>query len=754
MSPLTLNGVSMDGVVHAYVPEPDLRVDPSLTLHTDDDASPDPVTYEVIRHRLWNINEEHGLTIQKVSGSPIAKYARDFNPCIMTEGAEYVYFGPYIAMHAGVQDLNARWILEYLAADPGVHEGDMFLCNDPWIGATHQSDTSVLCPVFWDGALFCWVANTLHFADLGGVRAGGWSPSATDVYSEPLPTPPVKIVAGGELRRDVENLWKRRSRVPEMTALDLRALLAGNSVARDAVLDLIRAHGPAIVKAVMRKVIDDAERAFVAKLDAIPDGEWREEGYLEAAGPGDRGTYRGVLTVTKAGDRLRFANAGSDAAAGVLNSTYSGWRSAILAVVSSVMCADSLRAVGGALRHIDFVPSSGALATANHPAAVSSGVIFASANALNLSTRCLAKMLALGEGTLEDVIASGGIGHFPIDSLSGVDQYGEYFSNAMLDFNATPMGAGATADGVHTATPFWAPLLIAPNVEDNEQVMPITYLWRRERRDSGGAGRFMGGVGLDIAFVPHSGSTVTHQIASCGVGIPASTGVFGGLPGAPNRFTMVRGSDVRAAWDAGRTPATLDEIAGRRVLLQSKMADLDQGPDDVMIIGGAGGGGVGDPLEREPARVIADVQRGYVSAAAATEVFGVVLAAGALDEAATHRRRGELRAERLGTAPEAAGRPAAPSVRIDGTTGDARYRCASCDLDLGAGPDGYRAHAEIRERPLRWANALVVEPETWLDDAVVLRDVLCPACGAALEVDVARTMDATVIDVRLGGGPS
>src|SRR6266581_3634671 len=140
-----------DGRKMGYVPPKKLRISPKLKLHRKGAKSIDPITYEVIRHSLWHVNEEHGATIQRLSGSPVAMYALDLNPSILTEDGEFVYFGPY---------------MQYMS---GVREGDMFLANDPWVGAAHQQDVMLICPVFWKGELFCWVTNCLHQYDLGGI---------------------------------------------------------------------------------------------------------------------------------------------------------------------------------------------------------------------------------------------------------------------------------------------------------------------------------------------------------------------------------------------------------------------------------------------------------------------------------------------------------------------------------------------------------------------------------------------------------
>ena len=149
-----------------YVPGPELQYSAKLKLHSDYEPDIDPITFEVIRHALWNINEEHGATIQRVSGSPVAMYALDLNPTIMTEDAEFVYVGPYMQYMSGVADTQVKWILQYRSDNPGIADGDMFLSNDPWVGAPHQQDVMLICPIFWEGELFAWITNCLHQYDL------------------------------------------------------------------------------------------------------------------------------------------------------------------------------------------------------------------------------------------------------------------------------------------------------------------------------------------------------------------------------------------------------------------------------------------------------------------------------------------------------------------------------------------------------------------------------------------------------------
>ncbi len=307
------------------------------------------------------------MTIQRISGSPVAMYAFDLNSSIFTEDGEFIYYGPYQLYMSGVSDVQVKWTLEHRSGNPGIFEGDMFLSNDPWVGAAHQMDVTLLNPVFWEGKLFCWITNVLHQYDVGGITPGSFCPNARDAFDEGILIPPIKIVERGELRRDIEGVYLRASRKPYLVALDLRAQIAGNVTATRRITQLIARYGPEVIKGVMRKIIDNAEAAFLAKMAKLPDGIWRERSYVEVAKVGDRGTYPVMLTMQKHGDRLIFDNAGTAPQIGAINTTYSGWRGSILTALNELLCWDQLYAIGGALRHIEFRPALGAFTCAMHP---------------------------------------------------------------------------------------------------------------------------------------------------------------------------------------------------------------------------------------------------------------------------------------------------------------------------------------------------------------------------------------------------
>ena len=222
-----MKGAKFDGKGMGYVPPKTLKVSEKLSLHSKRARRIDPITYEVVRHSLWHVNEEHGATIQRLSGSPVAMYALDLNPSILAEDGEFVYFGPYMQYMSGVTDTQVKWILEYRSDNPGIRDGDMFLANDPWVGAAHQQDVMLICPVFWKGELFCWVTNCLHQYDIGGITPGSMPPGSTTVEEEGVLIDNFLLVEQGRLR-EAETValltagpWPARN--PAQNVADLRA---------------------------------------------------------------------------------------------------------------------------------------------------------------------------------------------------------------------------------------------------------------------------------------------------------------------------------------------------------------------------------------------------------------------------------------------------------------------------------------------------------------------------------------------------
>jgi N-methylhydantoinase B len=641
----------MPEFVSYYKPDSLLNIHPSLKVNSEFDEEIDPITYEVIRHSLWNINVEHGMTMVNISGSPIAIYAHDFNTTILTELGDWVYIGSFLQVLAASADSAVKWTLENRSENPGIYDGDIFLVNDPWIGAIHQQDVNTLCPVFYEGEIFAWVTNTLHQYDLGGTTPGSFCPDARDVYWESIPIPPLKIVEKGKMKKDVEESYVRRSRMARLISLDLRAQIAGCLAAKKRIMGLIARYGPTVVKGSMRKITRDAEKVFVKRLSTIPDGTWRERNYLEVALPGDRGIYEVVLTVKKQKDKLIFENEGTHDQVGALNNTFIGWKGAIITGISQVFLYDQLYAIGGALNRIEFRPTFGKITCANYPAAVSVSPPSATLLTQGQSLQCLSKMImsSSSEELRREANAKFSANTFPIVSLNAIDQRGEPTSGIVLDPMSSAIGAFSFRDGISTGGYPFDPLAMCPNVEFNEQFFPILYLYRKEISDSGGAGKYRGGNSAVSAFTTYGTEEINISVTTSGAIIPTTNGLFGGYPGSTNGFTVVESSDILDRIERGQLCDDIEHLQGNKKRLPSKERNIFIRPGDVLESYAGGAAGYGDPLERDMYAVLNDVKNSDISVEAARRLYGVVIKERNLevDEQETSALRSALLQQRL-----------------------------------------------------------------------------------------------------------
>jgi N-methylhydantoinase B len=759
---MTVPEPAFDGRTYPYVPPASPPESIRPLLH-DAAGEVDPTDFEVLRHALWNVNIEHGTTIIRTSGSPVVVYAHDFNPVILDEWGDYVYFGPWLQYLVAASSPAVKWILENRHPRPGVEPGSMFMTNDPWIGATHQSDLAVLAPVFWEDRVFAWVGSSLHHQDLGGTAPGGFNPVAEDIFHESGVVPPVRIVEDGEIRADLEEEYMRRSRMPELVGVDLRAQIAGCRVAVDRIETLLERYGAPTVKGAMRKIRDDAEQAFAGRLATIPDGEWRSQAFLEAAGPGDRGLYRNSVVLRKRGDRLEFSNEGTDPQIGALSCTLAAWEGAIAAMVNSQLMFDQLFAIGGALRRIDFTAEPGTLTSALHPSALSLAVLTLD-QCIALAALSISKMLSCSSDPSlhREIQSSMGAATFPIAAFSGTDAGGRPFASLFLDPVAAGMAGWSWRDGLDVGGWPWDPQVAMPNVEETEAFYPLLMLWRRVVPDSGGAGRFRGGNSMELASIPHGIETMTHHMASAAHHAVPLSPLFGGYPGNVNRFLMQRDTDLRELLAAGRVPAPGQAVVGTEEELPPKAFGIVQGNDDIYVLVWCGAGGFGDPLERDPAAVVADVASGAVDAAEAERVSGVVLdGEGGLDAPATAARRDALRAERRGWDAPPAPRegkvegdpeaPIGPGLGVHEHGGERVIACG-CGAVLAGADGNWKDGALRRETGIAEGNALLPDPARIVDAEIVLRQFACPSCLRLLDNEICRGDDPPLWDIKLGGG--
>jgi N-methylhydantoinase B len=746
-----------DGVNRAYIPAPTLRVPESLKLHTEGATDIDPITFEVIRHSLWNANEEHGSIIANLSVSPISLETRDFQTAIISESGEILFFGPYLQYLAGFMDMVVKFIIERRGED--IRPGDMWLVNDPWVGTAHQPDVNLMCPVFHGDQLFCWVANNVHQNDIGGTVPGSFCTNAQDIYYDPVVIPPVRIVKDDAIDADIESFYRRQSRTPINLALDLRATIAGNHAARQRILTMIDRYGAETVKGVMHGILDASQSSFRSLLATIPDGEWSERVYHEVAVTGDRGTYRVELHLRKEDDRLTFTNAGTAPEVGAINLPFAALRGTTLAAINVLTLADQMGVIGGAARQVSYEPVPGTLTCPNYGVAVSPAGIYSTELSIAMANAVLSKMLLCSDDP--DVRAhalSTTPAQWHIHIHAGVNQRGAYYVGPMLDAIIGTTGATQSSDGTFANGVWWIPEGRGPNVESYERDWPILYLYRHEDRDSGGAGRFRGGNGGRLAYIPYNGQVAIGVYSA--EGVPKTPGILGGNPGSIGETVLVRDSDVLDQLARGVIPRSTDEIEGTVQGVANKGEALPVGDRDVLEWNWGGSAGYGDPLTRDPARVAADVASGQTSEPVARDQHGVVLGeGGAVDEQATAARRSELRDARLRAAgvDRAATEPAldlpegafviGDDVWVDRDAG--AYRCAHCGERIGDLAGHHKQELVVHQHELADIGPRFTDPAHFVDDPMVWREFFCPGCATRLATEVARPDDEPFVELRL-----
>lgn len=593
-----------------------------------------PVIFEVIRNRLIAITEEMRVALQSVSGSPTVTEASDFFTGLFTAEGDVASMGFQVAFHAPVSGAFIR----HIVSRPGmvVRKGDMFIGNDPYIAALHQNDVQMVAPIFVDDRLIAWAAVEAHETDVGGMDFASWCPKAREVHQEGLRIPCVKLVDAGTMRDDVLEMIVSASRLPALLGLDIRAFIATLNVATDRISELTRRYGADVIHEAMQRVIASSEVRMRARLRELPDGEYHAQDFLEHDGHNNV-LYKLDVRLTKKVDKLTldFSNS-SPQAPGFINASRSGLMGAVAGSILPTFAYD-MPWNQGCLTPIEVVAPDGLICTAQFPAPVGSATVEAIWVAGNAIMLGLNKILAVSPGYQHRAqgLNAGAMATF---NLGGVNQFGEPFGLHLMD----PIAAGSAAfpgrDGVNAGGPITSPVSCIADVERNEQVAPLFYFQRKLAPDTGGPGRFRGGLSAEVSFTLGGIDHASALIMTHGVEVPNSQGLGGGWPGATIRQTFGRdavrdGRLQNGSWETFGPKPGLMRMTNR----------------DVFAVSWQGGGGYGDPIERDPETVAKDVKGGAVSAEAAKAVYGVIVADG-LDLRATEEERAKIRLARVGGA--------------------------------------------------------------------------------------------------------
>jgi N-methylhydantoinase B len=600
----------------------------------------DPVTFSIIRHRLFRVVEEAVITLKHVSGSAITNEGHDLMVSLYQADGSLLMGGVGFLHHLTSAAEACKAIIRKFEGRIG--EGDLFLLNDPYTAALHTSDIYLVSPIHHGGKLVAWSACFVHVSDIGAMNPGGFAPDAQDIFTEGFSSPGIKLVERGELRQDVWDTILNMVRSPEMVALDLRSMIACNNVARERMLALIEKYGAQIVDVACKMLIDQSEARLRQRLRELPDGRWQSRQYLEVKGE----TYKVLLTMTKSGDSLTFDFTGSSPQS-KYSVNCSKWASlgGLFAPLFPLLCYDIVWN-DGVIKPITMVAPEGTIVNCTRPAPVSVATVGAIQSVNNAACSAIGKLLAASDKYADEATAVWHANHFAI-FMFGNNQRGRLAIGILTETFAGAGGARTFADGVDIGGEIPNPISRMANVETIEAQFPIRYLFRRRLKDSGGAGEYRGGAGGEMAIVAHDAPDggIHYVVSGKGTKFPQSEGLGGGYPGGVNDYVWVHAPQEMHNVD--RFAQSLDAIPGESEPISWGVFPLMG--NDALYVRWNGGGGIGDPLDRPAEKVLADIDAGLISEKAAIDIYGIVRKDGTFDQVATQAKRAALRDARLST---------------------------------------------------------------------------------------------------------
>jgi N-methylhydantoinase B len=574
----------------------------------------DPVLLAVLANRMESIVREMTNTLMRSGRSAVLNTARDFSCSIVTADNRLLASAEGLPIHV----IGTQWLAEAMTElHDDLAEGDAFLHNDPYLGNSHSADHAILVPVFVKGEHVFTAVAKAHQADCGNSLPTTYMPAARDVYEEgALNFPCVAIQRGYRDIADIVRMCRRRIRVPDQWYGDYLAALGSARIAERRLGELCAEHGLETVRTFVAEWLDYSERRMVAAIRRIPRGT--------LVGWTTHDPYPGLpdgipLTVTLAIDPddgwididLRD---NPDNYAGGLNESRACATAAVVCGLFNSLDPDiphndgSFRRVrvhlrDGCIAGIPRFPHSCSMATTDV------------ADRLICATQAAFAALGDGFGLAE---GANGIGAY-MAVVSGRDARlggAPYVNQIFVGGAGGP--ASAEADGWPTyMLPVVAALMYHDSTEVDEQKYPFHVYEKRLIADSGGAGRRRGGLGTLAVYGPKDLPMTAAFSVEGHFNLPQ--GVRGGLPG-------------------GRSDVWKLDVDGRRVDVP-KAAALELEPGERLVSVSNGGGGYGNPHERDPALVLEDVLEGFVSRAHARDVYGVVFAGDEVDAAATRARR-------------------------------------------------------------------------------------------------------------------
>jgi len=553
----------------------------------------DPLTLAVVRGGLEQATEEMDLTLKRTAFSPVISEGNDLaNGCYDVETGEVIVQGKWgLAIFIGIMQFTTQAVIKE-AKRRGVDEGDVFLVNDPYSGGTHLMDMGMVKPFFYNGEMVFWIANRGHWPDIGGSTPGGFAAKSTEIYQDGLRIPPVKLYKQGELDEDVLTILMTNIRVPKERYGDFKAHLAAFEVGERRLTRLLDRYGLETVLSCITEIKTRSEQQMRSYLSDMPDGTYSFEDYMDSDGVVNEPLRIHVeMTIEGSDVHLDFSKS-SPPCKGSMNSVISTTRSACYLGFKHIF--PDIPVNSGCFAPIHIHAPESTFLNVQPPHSVAGCAAEVSQRIADVVMGALGKARPeMAQAGIFGTVSNIGIG-------GNDDARGPY---VIYMFNGGGYGGFEGNDGLNYGSPVISVARSQP-AELYEQRYPVRMRRFAFRNDSGGAGKHRGGVGaeIELEFLGDEASIAYIQDR----GRFGPKGLAGGEDGAKCAISIVHGDDVYVS-------PHLTKDSGIVMHKGALMKQLTPG-----------GGGFGNPLERDVEAVKEDVQNEFVSRKSAYEDYGVV----------------------------------------------------------------------------------------------------------------------------------
>ncbi|GAB5460621.1 hydantoinase B/oxoprolinase family protein [Hoeflea alexandrii] len=569
----------------------------------------DPVTLAILKGRLEQIADEMDATLFRSAFNPIIAEAHDASHGIYDAktGDTLVQGKSGLPIFVGVMAFAVKAVIEKAAKQGGVHEGDVWIFNDPYDGGTHLSDFRLVKPVFRNGEVFCYLASVGHWHDVGGNVPGNYNPAATECFQEGMLIPPVKLYDRGEFRQDIVDILSSNSRLPLSLYGDLNGQINALQLGEKRMNALLDEYGDGKVAGCMAELTARAAQMMRAQISNLPSGTVSAEDFLDNDGINDQ-PLKIALDLIIDGDRMVMDFSRSSAAcAGPVNISRATTIAACYVALKHIF--GDVPANAGVLEPVEFRIDEDSLLSVRAPKPVG-GYTETILRLIDVVFQAVAQIapepaMACAYGTINAL------------SLAGHRADGQRW--VMFSFFGGGHGAHGAGDGLNHGN---APISTAtiPPLEILEAAYPVRFTQWALRPDSGGAGEFRGGLGAIYEIELLERQADVFLFGERGRFPPP--GVVGGGAGALNTFHYQQA-------DGEHVPPMASKIVG---------VHIDRGQK--LRLETPGGGGYGRALDRDPESVARDLRLGYITAEHTEADYGVVMGpGGSVDDAATRDLR-------------------------------------------------------------------------------------------------------------------